>query len=743
MATRASSGNGTLRFGVFELGVETGELHKSGHKVRLRPQAAKVLILLAGRGGQLVTREELKSEIWGTDTFVDFEHGLNLCVRQIRAVLDDDANTPRYIETLPRRGYRFIAPVNRDGHARGFAAESLNGSDPEVLSEALPPNVPTLQKSPLRRRTRWPWIGAACLFPLLLGAAVLLLQRGPSAVDRSEWVALTEFTDSVTSPALSPDGRMLTFIRGPKTFFGPGEVYIKLLPSGEAVQLTHDGRSKMSPTFSPDGSRIAYTVPYDTWTVPVLGGDAKRWLPNASGLVWTDPQHILFSEVRHGWNMGIETATENRAGQRDIYFPAADNGMAHRSYRSPDGKWVLLAEMRGTWERCRVLPFDGRSTGFKVGPDGACTSGAWSPDGTWVYLTSSAGGAFHIWRQRLPNGKPQQLTSGPTEEDGIAMAPDGRSFITSVGLVRSTIWLHDQHGDRQITSEGLAWLDPIGSTFSPDARKLYYLRQSTPSLGMSGESGTNSYAYAVGELWTADLDSGKSERLLPGFSVADYAVAPDGKVVAVSTQGSAGNRQAWLVSTEHRYPPRQLPGVDAFRLAFGRSGDLYYVHREGSQNYLYRMRQEDTRAVRVTEQPISGFRGVSPDERDVMVIVPIGGEAMTAAAVLPLNGDPPALVCVRCYTNWDAAGKFLYISFWDSPDTGTYVLPVRRDNWLPESLRNEPLRAQDMSEILGARSLNASEIPIANATVSPAPADNTYAYIRTMAQRNLFRIPVH
>src|SRR5438105_13400285 len=79
--------------------------------VKLRPQAAKVLTMLVRRCGQLVSREELREEVWGRETFVDFEHGLNLCVQQIRAALDDDADTPRYIETLPRRGYRFIMPL--------------------------------------------------------------------------------------------------------------------------------------------------------------------------------------------------------------------------------------------------------------------------------------------------------------------------------------------------------------------------------------------------------------------------------------------------------------------------------------------------------------------------------------------------------------------------------------------------------------------------------------------------------
>src|SRR2546428_5325899 len=86
----APSGNPPLRFGVFELDAVTGELRKSGHTIRLRPQAAKILVLLASRPGQLITREELREKVWGNETFVDFDHGLNLCIREVRAALDDD-----------------------------------------------------------------------------------------------------------------------------------------------------------------------------------------------------------------------------------------------------------------------------------------------------------------------------------------------------------------------------------------------------------------------------------------------------------------------------------------------------------------------------------------------------------------------------------------------------------------------------------------------------------------------------
>src|SRR5690349_1469269 len=100
-----------LRFGVFELDAATGELRKKGILLKLHPQPAKVLILLARHPSELVTREQIKEALWGEETFVDFEQGLNSCVRQIRSVLTDDPDNPRFIQTIPRMGYRFILPV--------------------------------------------------------------------------------------------------------------------------------------------------------------------------------------------------------------------------------------------------------------------------------------------------------------------------------------------------------------------------------------------------------------------------------------------------------------------------------------------------------------------------------------------------------------------------------------------------------------------------------------------------------
>jgi DNA-binding winged helix-turn-helix (wHTH) protein/TolB-like protein len=147
-----------LRFGPFELDLRAGELRRSGATVRLSPQPLKLLILLASRAGSVVTREEIRERLWGTDTIVDFEQGVNHCIRTIRAVLVHGPRSPVYIETLPRRGYRFIGAV--------YAPEAA--SVPEDDTPALP-DLLAVAASPPAGRRRTVWAGMAQRVSLWLG----------------------------------------------------------------------------------------------------------------------------------------------------------------------------------------------------------------------------------------------------------------------------------------------------------------------------------------------------------------------------------------------------------------------------------------------------------------------------------------------------------------------------------------------------------------------------------------------
>src|SRR5262249_16510747 len=148
-----------------------------------------------------------------------------------------------------------------------------------------------------------------------------------------------------------------------------------------------------------------------------------------------------------------------------------------------DGHWVIVVEMdeTGAWVPCRLLAFDGNSP-TAVGPSpGRCNGASWSPDGRWMYFSANAGDGFHLWRQQFPSGRPEQLTSGPTEEEGVTVAPDGKSLLTSVGITQRTVWLHDAAGDRQISLEGYAYWPLL----SADGRKLCFRVTPTSATGQT------------------------------------------------------------------------------------------------------------------------------------------------------------------------------------------------------------------------------------------------------------------
>src|SRR5229473_7452088 len=227
------------------------------------------------------------------------------------------------------------------GHSRGLPP----GQTEHVDLEALPASSKVTATD---RRRRGYYVAAA--FLVLAGAAgAFLLYRSfrSSPPVSKDWAQVTFFTDSAVYPALSADGRMLTFIRGSDSFFGPGQIYVKFLPDGQPVQLTHDAKLKLSPTFSPDSSRVVYgtAVPFDTWEVPVLGGDPHVLLPNASSLTWIEAgKRLLFSEIKEGLHMVVVSTDEGRGHSRDVYVPIGERSMAHHSYLSPDGRWVLVVE---------------------------------------------------------------------------------------------------------------------------------------------------------------------------------------------------------------------------------------------------------------------------------------------------------------------------------------------------------------------------------------------------------------
>jgi eukaryotic-like serine/threonine-protein kinase len=580
---------------------------------------------------------------------------------------------------------------------------------------------------------RW-WMTAAAALALVMAAVFYLRPDRPAG--RDQWVRLTNFPDSVSQPALSADGRMLTFVRGPETVLASGQIYIKMLPDGEPVQLTRDNSNKMSPVFSPDGSRIAFTVGgWNTWVVPVVSGQPRPWLANASGLVWLDKQRLLFSEVKKGIHMGIVTSEETRAAARDVYLPASERGMAHRSYPSPDGKSSLVVEMeRGAWLPCRLVSLNAASQGHPVGPPGGrCTFAGWSPDGKWMYFSSSAGGTFHTWRQPYPDGKSEQITSGLTEEEGIAMFPDGRSFITSVALRQSVVWLHDASGDRQISLEGYSY-DP---KFTPDGRQLCYRI-------LKGALTT----YDPGELHLVELNTGHNEPLLPGLTISGppgraYEISPDGRQVVAAAKDRDGKPRLWLAALDRQSPPRQIPNVEGDAPLFGQGGEIFFRTIEGASAYAYRVHEDGTGLRRLSEQAIVLPAGISQDGQWVVARSVLEGSSEAVVALPVREGLPVQIVFAHgtsYHLAWSPDGRLIFISAPTGATAShvvgrTYVVPLPPGKMFPTIPAGGFQSAADLARLPGVRIIDAFD-------GAPGPTPEIYAFSRAMVQRNLYRIPI-
>jgi DNA-binding winged helix-turn-helix (wHTH) protein len=290
--------SGSIRFAPFELVLEPEELRRNGIRVKVSGQALQVLIVLASEPGQLVTREHLRKTLWPTTSFGDFEHGLNAAVNRLREILGDSAVNPKYIETIPRRGYRFIAPMKVE--------DEQVASSPHIASTEPP-------RRPAKPFLKW-WITLAVAAAILIGLVYLRLKTRLeeasrlSGIQRLTVVPLTSLPGNVTSPAFSPDGSEVAFGWDGETNGAGYDVYVKVIGSENPLRITRHPSVKLSIAWSPDGrviaiSRVSKAVASGIFLVPPTGGPERKiysrsstyWYGNE--LSWSsDGKYLAFTD---------------------------------------------------------------------------------------------------------------------------------------------------------------------------------------------------------------------------------------------------------------------------------------------------------------------------------------------------------------------------------------------------------------------------------------------------------------
>jgi dipeptidyl aminopeptidase/acylaminoacyl peptidase len=403
--------------------------------------------------------------------------------------------------------------------------------------------------------------------------------------------------------------------------------------------------------------------------------------------------------------------------------------MAHFAHASPDGQSILVVEMDQTHAfglPCRLVPADGRSAGRQVGPRGTCTAAAWSPDGQWMYFGASVGGRSHLWRQRFPDGEPEQITMGPTEEEGVTVTPDGRALITALGIRRSSIWIHDATGERAIVAEGFARLPRL----SEDGRRVFFLLRAAADADTS-------------ELRALELATGAAQTLLPGVSIVDYDISRDESEVAFTTR-EGEESHIWIAALDRRSPPRRIAS-SADQVSFGPADDLIFRSIQGEANTLVRISKDAARRQMIDGPAVHEKGAVSADGRWVIVYSPGSGLTEPVATfAVPVDGGPARRICMPyCGVSWSADGRFFTLGVALDLATGvpsrTLVVPVADERSpipeLPAPGVHAIFEYGALAKRPGVRTLQQGDVSIGSDA-------STYVFTRAEFHTNLFQIPL-
>lgn len=643
-----------IRFGAFELDVSAGKLLKNGIPIRLQPQPLRVLLLLTGRPGQVVTREEIQRCLWSDSTFVDFERGINFSVNQIRGALCDNAEKPRYIETLPRIGYRFIFPIGSDGLTQPAIPVTAHASSgrlyewPEggsqtttaTSSEAKALSIPLVSAAPSKRR----YVFATAMVALLvLASSGYVVQRWRSRGRQLELqnMQITRLTESGAAEdvAISPDGRYVVYALRDGEKQG---LWLRQLATRSDIQiLPSDTNEFHGLTFSRDGNYI-YFVRSDKndpffkylYSMPILGGDARKLIDDVDSPVSFSPdgrQFVYEHCVPPRNDLELKLAETDGSGERlltTIHNASCFLFLPGLNW-SLDGRTVAVsASLLGKPSRWVLDVVSVSSSSVRELFSSADDIGRpiWLANGDTL-LVSHYDPQYHrsqLWTISFPSGEARRFTNDLTRYNAaLDTTQDGRTIVAVAGTVASNVWVApsaDPLAVRQITFGELPMFDVAENT---DGR----------ILTASGD----------GELWAMKPDG--SQRASFGNIHDAGWVTPCGRFVifmsykagmSVLTRVDADGSHSTQLDHGNLWSPACSPdGKFVFYVNFDQPQKVWRIPIEGGTA---------TEIAKVMGSTITGRLSVSPDRKLLTYPytqfdqVPSNGWHL---AVVSVEGGPP------------------------------------------------------------------------------------------------------
>jgi Tol biopolymer transport system component/DNA-binding winged helix-turn-helix (wHTH) protein len=621
-----------VSFGPYEADLHTHELWKFGTKLKLIGQPFEILTVLLSRPGELVTREELRARLWPADTFVDFNHGLNAAVNKLREALSDSAENPRYVETLPRRGYRFIGKIESPATAPPALSAPIEEVPVPLLAPLPDPEravaLPAILKSDGARR--WGrYLGGIILAAVVVAAVSFFFRRdvtgtGGHIVQRIR--PLTNLADSTGDPAFSPEGSSVAFVRQDATPVHSG-IFLKKVDSDQSRQLTHNDRD-CCPVWSPDGRFIAFSryenQEFAIYVVSADGGqqqkaEAEKQMrsPSATHALSLVPPGALERKLDTGGvtpqKGEIDWSPDGKSiafSTGSIFLLSLDDSTLHRVTTPPvgsqdgypkfssDGQRLLFVRNHeiGLPEEILTTSVSGGEAMHVVSEPGHIAgSPQWSPDEKSIIFASdrSNGGHPSLWRVALdtPSSTPVELA--------VVGAPTWSPVVSRLGhrlaYQRQTkslsVWEMDLSGAGEklphiVIPQTSDTDQGPGPQYSPDGKKIAY---------MSDRSGTM-------EIWVSNRDGSDPFQLsavggagTPRWSPDSQSVVFDthsgrGGIVSINVQG--GEQHVLVENTASNVCP-----------SWSRDGKWVYFATERTGRYeVWKVPAERGEPIQVTHQ---------------------------------------------------------------------------------------------------------------------------------------------